>query len=68
MCSLYGEFFHCCCNDKGSVNLKFTYRKVRFLNDLYFVPEIRKNLVSRGLFNKFGFKFVFESNQFVLTK
>jgi hypothetical protein len=45
MCSLYGEFFHCCCNDKGSVNLKFTYRKVRFLTVVYFVPEIRKNLV-----------------------
>jgi len=48
--------------------LKFTFGKVMILIDLYFVPEIRKNLVSRGLFNKFGFKFVFESNQFVLTK
>jgi len=38
------------------------------LTDVYFVPEIMKNLVSRGLLNKFGFKVVFESDRFVLTK
>jgi hypothetical protein len=64
MCSLYEKFFQ----GKGTMILKFTSGKVMILIDLYFVPEIRKNLVSRGLFNKFGFKFVFESNQFVLTK
>jgi len=53
---------------KGTVNLEFTSGKVLSLTDVYFVPEIRKNLVSGGLLNKFGFKAVFESDQFVLTK
>jgi hypothetical protein len=53
---------------KGTVNLEFTSGKVLSLNDVYFVPEIMKNLVFGGLLNKFGFKAVFESDQFVLTK
>jgi hypothetical protein len=50
------------------VNLEFTFGKVLSLTDVYFVHEIMKNLVSRGLLNKFGFKVVFESDRFVLTK
>jgi hypothetical protein len=53
---------------KGTVNLEFTSGNVLTLIDVYYVPEIRKNLVSGGLLNKFGFKCVFESDQFVLTK
>jgi hypothetical protein len=53
---------------KGTVNLEFTSGNVLILTDVYYVPEIRKNLVSRGLLNKVGFKCVFESDQFVLTK
>jgi hypothetical protein len=53
---------------KGTVNLEFTSGNVLTLTDVYYVPEIRKNLVSGGLLNKFGFKYVFESDQFVLTK
>jgi hypothetical protein len=53
---------------KGTVNLEFTSGNVLTLTDVYYVPEIRKNLVSGGLLNKFGFKCVFESDQFVLTK
>jgi hypothetical protein len=45
------------------MNLEFTYGKVLSLSDVYFVPEIRKNLMYEGLLNKFS-----ESNQFVLTK
>ena len=33
-----------------------------------YVPEIRKNLVSSSLLNKQGFRLVFESNKFVLSK
>jgi hypothetical protein len=47
------------------MNLEFTYENVITLID---VPEIMKNLVSGCFLNKFGFKCVFESNQFVLTK
>ena len=32
------------------------------------VPDIRKNLVSCSLLSKNGFKLVFESDKFVLTK
>jgi hypothetical protein len=50
---------------KGTLNLKFTFGKILLLTNVYFVLEIRKNLVSRGLHNKFEFKPVFESCQFV---
>jgi hypothetical protein len=53
---------------KGTVNMEFTSGNVLTLTDVSHVPEIRKNLMSRGLLNKFGFKCVFESDQFVLTK
>jgi hypothetical protein len=42
--------------------------KVLTLTYVYYVLEIRKNLVSRGLLSKFRFKCVFKSDQFVLTK
>ena len=38
------------------------------LNDVLHVPEIRKNLVSGSFFSKKGFRLVFESDKFVLTK
>ena len=38
------------------------------LNDVLHVPKIRKNLVSGSLLSKKGFRLVFESNKFVLTK
>ncbi|KAL3813142.1 hypothetical protein ACJIZ3_014410 [Penstemon smallii] len=36
--------------------------------DVYHVPELRKNLVSGSLLNKHGFKLVFESDKFILSK
>ena len=38
------------------------------LNDVLRVPEIQKNLVSGSLLSKKGFRLVFESKKFVLTK
>ena len=35
--------------------------KILTLNDVYHVPEIRKNLVSVSLLNKHGFKLVFDA-------
>lgn len=52
----------------GKVDLNFTSGKTVTLNDVYHVPEIRKNLVFGGLLNKHGFKLVFVSDKFVLTK
>ena len=53
---------------KGTVDLEFTSGKVLSLNDVYHVPDVRKNLVSGSLLNKHGFKLVFESDKFVLSK
>uniref|UniRef100_A0A6L2JTX7 Enoyl-[acyl-carrier-protein] reductase [NADH], chloroplastic n=1 Tax=Tanacetum cinerariifolium TaxID=118510 RepID=A0A6L2JTX7_TANCI len=52
---------------EGDVILKMTFEKdLKLTNVLY--PEIRKNLVSGWLLNKFGFRLVFESDKFVLSK
>ena len=53
---------------KGKVILKMTYGKELTLNDVLHVPEIQKNLVSGSLLSKKGFRLVFESKKFVLTK
>lgn len=53
---------------KGKGTIEFTSRKVLTLSDVYHIPEVRKNLVSGILLNKFGFNLVFESNKFILTK
>ena len=53
---------------KGKVILKMTSRKELTLNDVLHVPEIQKNLVSGSLLSKKGFRLVFESEKFVLTK
>lgn len=53
---------------KGKVLMEFTSGHELELTDVYHVPEIKKNLVSGSLLNKFGFKLVFESDKFILTK
>ena len=53
---------------KGKVILKMNPRKELTLNDVLHVPNIRKNLVSGSLLSKKGFRLVFESDKFVLTK
>ena len=53
---------------KRNVMLKFTSGKVVTLTDVLHVPEIRKNLVSGPIPSKKGFKLVFESDRFILTK
>ena len=52
----------------GDVELKFTSRSILMLTNVFYVPEVRKNLVLRGLLNKFGFKLVSEVDKFVLSK
>ena len=53
---------------QGKVVLKMTSGKELTLNDVLHVPEIRKNLVSGSLLSKKGFKLVFVSNNFILSK
>ena len=53
---------------QGKVMLKMTYGKELTLTNVLYVPEIRKNLVSGSLLNNHGFRMVFESDNFVLSK
>ena len=50
------------------MQLGFTSGKTLTLTDVYHVPEVRRNLVSSSLLNKYGFKLIFESNKFILFK
>ena len=45
-----------------------TSRKELTLTNVLYVLEIRKNLVSGSLLNNHGFRLVFESNKFVISK
>ena len=53
---------------QGKVVLKMTSGKELTLNDVLHVPFIRKNLVFGSLLSKKGFKLVFVSDNFILTK
>ncbi|GJS09127.1 zinc finger, CCHC-type containing protein [Tanacetum coccineum] len=53
---------------KGKIDLVFTSGNTLTLNDVLHVPDVRKNLVSGSLLNKFGFKLVFEFDKFILSK
>ncbi|KAL6312007.1 hypothetical protein AAG906_017660 [Vitis piasezkii] len=53
---------------QGKVILKMTSGKELTLTNVLYVPEIRKNLVSGSLLNNHGFRLVFESNKFILSK
>lgn len=50
------------------VVLKMTSGKEISLKNVVHVPDIRKNLVFGSLLSKAGFRLVFESDKFVLTK
>ena len=52
----------------GQVELVFTSGKTLTLNDVFYVPEVRKNLISGFLLNKFCFKQVYEADEFILSK
>jgi hypothetical protein len=52
----------------GMVDLKFTSVKTVQLNNVHHVPSIKKNLISGSLLYRDGYKVVFESNKFVLSK
>ena len=53
---------------QGKVILKMTSGKELTLNNVLYVPDIRKNLVSGSLLSKHGFRMVFEADKVVITK
>ena len=52
----------------GAVELKFTSGKIVLLKNMHYVPSVNKNLVSGSLLCRDGYKLVFESNKFVISK
>ncbi|GAB2288016.1 hypothetical protein Dimus_037973 [Dionaea muscipula] len=53
---------------EGKIVLKMTSEKELTLNNVMYVPEIRKNLISGSLLSKHGFRLVFEADKVVLSK
>ena len=53
---------------QGKVVLKMTYGKEVTMKNVLYVPEICKNLVFGSLLSNHGFRMVFESDKFVLSK
>ncbi|XP_060673944.1 TMV resistance protein N-like [Ziziphus jujuba] len=53
---------------EGKIVLKMTSGKDLTLNNVLYVLDIRKNLVSRSLLSKHSFRLVFESEKFILSK
>jgi hypothetical protein len=52
----------------GIVTLKFTSGKMVQLKNVQHVPTIKKNLVSKSLLCRDGFKLVYESNKCIISK
>ncbi|MDV3146714.1 MAG: Ty1/Copia family ribonuclease HI [Sweet potato little leaf phytoplasma] len=53
---------------KGKVLLKLTSGKILSLNDVLYVPSLRRNLVFGSLLNRAGLRVVFEADNVVITK
>ena len=53
---------------EDNIVLKMTYGKDLTLNNILYVPDIRKNLVFGSLLIKHGFRLVFESDKVILSK
>nr|KAJ0189226.1 hypothetical protein LSAT_V11C800430080 [Lactuca sativa] len=52
----------------GSVLLTFTFGKCLCLNNVLYVPGIRKNLVSKTVLNNCGYEQVLESDKYILSR
>ena len=65
---LMGNGSHASVRGVGTIDLKFTSKKIVQLKNVQHVPTINKNLVSGSLLCKDGFKVVLESNKLVMSK
>jgi hypothetical protein len=63
-----GNMSHACVLSVGTVILKFTSKKTVLLKNVQYVPSIKKNLVSGSQCCQDGYKIVFESNKYALSK
>jgi hypothetical protein len=62
------EHITCAILGVGIVVLKFTSRKTMILKNVQHVLSIKKNLVSGSQLCRDGYKLVFESNKYILSK
>nr|GEV39650.1 hypothetical protein [Tanacetum cinerariifolium] len=53
---------------KGSVALEFSSGKTVTLFNVFYVPKLHKNLVSGPVLNNCGYKQVYESDKYILSK
>src|SRR5688572_17511176 len=53
---------------KGQIELLFTSGNLLVLRDVYYEPEISRNLVSGPVLNRLGYKLVFEANRCIVSK
>ena len=53
---------------KRQVELLFTSGNLLVLRDVYYAPEINRNLVSRTILNRLGYKLVFEADRCIICK
>ncbi|KAK9667654.1 hypothetical protein RND81_13G002700, partial [Saponaria officinalis] len=53
---------------KGKIFLKLTSGKTLALNNVLYVPTLRRNLASGALLNKAGLKLVFEADKVVMSR
>jgi hypothetical protein len=65
---LTGNGSHATARGVDTVDQKFTSGKVVRLKNVHHVPSINKNLVSGSLVCRDGYKIVFESNKFIVSK
>jgi hypothetical protein len=65
---LMGNGSHTYVRGVSMIDLKLTSGKIMQLKNVQHVPSINKNLVSGSLLYRDGFKVVFESNKFVVSK
>jgi hypothetical protein len=65
---MMGNGSHATVRGVGTIDLKLTSGKIVQLKNVQHVLTIAKNLVSRSLLRRDGFKVVIESNKFVVSK
>lgn len=63
-----GNGSHASVRGIGTVDLKFTLRKIVQLRNVQHVPTMNKNLVSGSLLCRDGFKVVLESNKVIVSR
>lgn len=50
------------------IHLYFNSKNVIELKDVHYVPTLRRNLISRSIFNRLGYKLVLKFNKFIMSR